>query len=197
MIYRSTIVYRLTMVLLYRRSYRRKYAMVAELIEPGSSVVDLCCGDCAIEPMLAAKDCRYVGLDSSESFVKAGKKRGLNVSLWNGPSADFPSADVICMQSSLYQFMPDEKKLVERMISKSGRMVIITEPVKNLADSRNPIIRKVARWVTPTSTVQPQKRHTLASIQALVRDLPGSPQLTLPIEREAMIVINKPPAPSS
>lgn len=49
MIYRSPRLYRLAMSVLDRERKRRDQ-LVVDAIAPGSSVVDLCCGDASIAP---------------------------------------------------------------------------------------------------------------------------------------------------
>ncbi len=169
--------------------------MVAARVERGSTVVDLCCGDCALERLLVGKECSYIGLDSSKEFVRAGRRRGVNVLHWEGPLSDFPEGDVICIQSSLYQFMPDEKLLVERMIAKARLRVVISEPIRNLSDSGNPVFRMLARWLTSANMKSPVSRHTMESIRSLAAALPGNIELSLPIDREALLVITKPAQP--
>jgi hypothetical protein len=54
------------------------------------------------------------------------------------------------MLSSLYQFQPDAASVVERMVEAARVRVIITEPVRNVSESRNPMLRFVARRLTET-----------------------------------------------
>lgn len=165
--------------------------MVADEIDAGSSVVDLCCGDCVLERLLSEKECTYTGMDRSEAFIRAGRARSINVLFWDGPLMDFPEADVICIQSSLYQFMPNEKALLEKMISKARRKVIIAEPVINLAQSRYRAVRMLARLIEGTRSSGSAGRLTIESLEALASGLPGHVVLKRPVEREALIVVTR------
>ena len=145
LVYRSPRLYRLAMRLL-DPSRAEDLRIVSGAIEPGSSVLDLCCGDAAIAPLLLAKGCRYTGLDLNERFVDAGRRRGLDVRRWDATSLPLPAdADVVCMLSSLYQFIPHERLLVEEMLRRARRRVIVSEPVHNWATSDSRVLRRVAR----------------------------------------------------
>src|SRR6266542_5817402 len=113
LVYRSPTVYRWAMRILDPAS-AEDLRVVAEVIEPGSSVIDLCCGDAAIAPLLLERNCRYLGLELNPRFVQSGRRRGLDVRAWDGRSQEIPEhADVVCILSSLYQFIPGERLLVE------------------------------------------------------------------------------------
>src|SRR5215218_9624621 len=135
LVYRSPRLYRLAMRILDPHA-ADDLRLVADAIEPGSDVLDLCCGDAAIAPMLLAKGCRYVGLELNERFVSAGRRHSLDVRRWDGTAEELPEdADVVCILSSLYQFIPDERRLVEGMLRHARRKVIVSEPVKNWTTS--------------------------------------------------------------
>src|SRR5215212_6680682 len=87
LVYRSPRLYRLAMRLLEPHA-ADDLRLVAGAIEPGADVLDLCCGDAAIAPLLLAKGCRYVGLDLNERFVESGRARGLDVRRWDGKTLD-------------------------------------------------------------------------------------------------------------
>src|SRR5215207_1497686 len=108
LVYRSPRLYRLAMRILDPSS-PGDLRVVAEAVDSGSSVLDLCCGDAALAPLLLDKGCRYVGLELNDRFIQAARRRGLDVRAWDGTSLEIPSdADVVCILSSLYQFIPRE-----------------------------------------------------------------------------------------
>ena len=148
LIYRHVHLYRLAMWLLYRRERDRERDRVLAAIAPGSSVVDLCCGDCRIAPALLARNCTYLGLDINVGFLERARRRGLDVRYWAGEPHEIPEADVICMLSSLYQFIPDEANMVGTMVSRARKRAIITEPVRNWATSSFPLLRTIAESLT-------------------------------------------------
>jgi hypothetical protein len=52
------------------------------------------------------------------------------------------------MLSSLYQFIPHERELVEEMLRRARRRVLVSEPVHNWATSDSRVLRRVARAMT-------------------------------------------------
>jgi trans-aconitate methyltransferase len=148
LIYRDVRLYRLSMWLLYRGERDRERELVVGAVPPGASVVDLCCGDCSIAKPLLARNCTYLGLDVNEVFLAHGRRCGISVRYWDGDPRAIPEADVICMLSSLYQFIPDHVSLVAAMVARSRRRVIIAEPVTNWGTSRLRLLRKIAERLT-------------------------------------------------
>lgn len=134
LIYRNPHLYRLVMLLLYRRGYRARQAALAELIAPGSSVVEACCGVGTLySDHLRKVGVRYVGLDLSPEFVSALERRGIDARLWDmHAETQLPGADYVVMQASLYHFLPEPQPIVDRMLAAAGREVLIAEPIRNL-----------------------------------------------------------------
>ena len=52
------------------------------------------------------------------------------------------------MQASLYQFLPNAKYIVEKMLAAARIKVIISEPVKNLTSSNNHFVAQMSHWLT-------------------------------------------------
>jgi trans-aconitate methyltransferase len=138
------------MLMLYGRNYSSRYRSVAELIPAGSSVVDLCCGPAVLyDRYLRHKSVRYTGLDLSGHFIDHLRRRGGDGRIWDVRSpAPLPHADAVVMQASLLYFLPDPRPVVERMLAAAGQQVIIAEPVRNLASSRNRLVAECARRLT-------------------------------------------------
>lgn len=134
LIYRSPHLYRLVMFGLYRRSYRSRQGALAELIPPGSSVVEACCGVGTLYSRhLRKKGVHYLGLDRSPAFVSWLGRRGIDARLWDMRSeVPLPRADYLVLQASLYHFLPDPGPVVDRMLSAAGRQLIVAEPIHNL-----------------------------------------------------------------
>jgi hypothetical protein len=171
--YRSVWLYRLLMRLLYRTQYQAKYAEVAKEVPAGASVVDLCCGDCVIAPMLLAKGCKYTGLDANEHFVTFGRKHGWDVRLWDADTMEIPTADVICMQSSLYHFIPNERAVLDRMLKAAQKKIVISEPVENMAKASSGFLRKVAELFTRVRGRSFTERHSETTLQKLTAGIKG------------------------
>lgn len=158
--------YRVAMRLLYGRHYRDRYEAVASRIKPGWSVVDLCCGDCRLYTQeLADRPRSYFGLDINKTFVRQANRRGISAKVCNLRVEPVPPADAIVMQGSLFQFVPDHDELIERMLRAAQHMVIIAEPITNLASSSSKIVAGLARWFSHPGTHHNARRFTDGTIR--------------------------------
>jgi SAM-dependent methyltransferase len=160
LIYKSASLYELVMLALYGRHYPSRYVAVADLIPEGSSVVDLCCGPAHLyHRYLKRKGVNYTGLDVNQKFIEQLARGGVNGEVWDlREDRPLPEAEYVVMQASLYHFLPDAKRVVDRMIEAATRQVIIAEPVRNLASSNSRLLRLIGRVLTnPGSGDQPHR----------------------------------------
>jgi len=169
-IYRSAWLYEAFLVLRYRGEYEERSRAVAELIPDGSSVVDLCCGPGTLYfRHLRHKKASYTGLDINSSFVKRLSSRGIATSTWDASSdKPLPRADYLVMQGSLYHFLPDPYPVIDRMIAAAKQKVILTEPITNLANSKNPFVSWLARKLANPGTGDQPHRFNESSFEKLV-----------------------------
>ena len=169
LIYRSPSLYELAMLLLYGRHYASRYRAIAELIPAGSSVLDLCCGPALLyHRYLSKKDIRYTGLDINAKFVARLIRRGVDAQVWDLRSeAALPSADYVIMQASLYHFLPDASRVVDRMLQAARKRVIIAEPIRNLATSDSRFLSLLSRLFTNPGVGEHSLRFTEASLADL------------------------------
>jgi SAM-dependent methyltransferase len=146
LIYRYPFLYEMVMRLLYGRHYRSRSLAIADLIGPGSSVLDLCCGSGLLyHQYLQPKNITYTGLDVSRPFIEALNKQGVHAMEWDLQSAaPLPRADYVTMQSSLCYFLPDPVPVIERMLAAADKAVVIAEPIRNLSTSRSPLVARIA-----------------------------------------------------
>src|SRR5262249_17320613 len=54
--------------------------------------------------------------------------------------------------------LPDVDPLLDRMERAARRLVIVAEPIRNAASSRNPLVAALARWQTDPGVGAPAKR---------------------------------------
>jgi len=153
-IYKSSLLYEAFLMIRYRGEYRERSAAIAGLIPEGSSVVDLCCGPATLYfSHLKAKQVSYVGLDINRGFVDRLSARGVKAYFWDAAEDQpLPEADYVVMQGSLYHFLPDPYPIVDRMLAAARRNVLLTEPVQNLADSKNPVVSWMASKLADPGT---------------------------------------------
>jgi SAM-dependent methyltransferase len=170
LIYRSAVGYELLMRLLYGRHYAARLRAVAEQVPEGASVLELCCGPGTLYTrQLRSRTGSYVGLDVNQCFVAELRRRGVDarcVDLASDP-APLPAADVAIMQASLYHFLPAAQEIVERMLDAARRLVIVSEPVRNLASSENPVIGRLGRRSANPGVGGGEQRFTEATLDEL------------------------------
>jgi SAM-dependent methyltransferase len=147
-VYRNAHVYELLMRALYGRHYGARLAAVAGEVPEGSSVVELCCGPGRLyERHLRHRAGTYVGLDVNEGFVHSLMQRGVQARVVDltADADPLPEADVVIMQASLYHFLPDAPRIIDRMLGAARDRVVISEPIRNLATSGLPGVARLGR----------------------------------------------------
>ena len=149
LVYSNTALYQSVMRVLYGRHFKARYEAIAREIPEGTSVVDVCAGDCYLyRNYLKRKNVSYIALDVSKPFVDAAQRRGIDAREFNMKSDALPVADYVVMQGSLFYFMPDTAEALNKLIGAARRFAIIGEPVRNLSDSKNPLLAAISRRST-------------------------------------------------
>jgi hypothetical protein len=72
------------------------------------------------------------------------------------------------MQASLYHFIPDAEAIVRRMLAAARQHVVISEPVRNLAQSRVAIVARLASAGAATVSGAQPRRFDASSLAALM-----------------------------
>ncbi len=193
--YRSPALYELAMLGLYGRHYPARYRAVADVIPPGSSVLDLCCGPGVLyDRYLRQKAVRYTGLDINETFVNGLVGRGVRAVLRDlREDAPLPPADCVVMQASLYHFLPDPLPVLGRMMEAARKRVVIAEPIRNLSCSRLPLLGTLARLLTDPGVGGQPYRFTERTLDGVMFSLCERPPRSFLIcgGREKLYVIGK------
>lgn len=166
LIYSSELMYEAGMLALYRRHYFSRYRAIASLIKPESTVLDLCCGPGILyRRYLREKSISYTGFDINSGFVKELNRCGARAEVRDlredGP---LPTADYVVMQASLYHFLPNPAPILVRMTEAAKRALIISEPVRNLADSRLGLVRALSERLTNPGVGSQPNRFTEKSL---------------------------------
>ena len=166
LVYRDPRLYRGILRLLYGSDLARRERVVRRMIRKGSVVIDVACGDAGIARRL--KDVRYVGVDVSPVFIDALKRRGLEGRVIDLTRDEPPTGDVVCLLGALYQFLPDAGPVVERLRRAARSHVVLAEPYRNLAQSKNPLVAAIARRATNPGVDSSTHRFDEASLRALL-----------------------------
>jgi hypothetical protein len=136
-IYRSIVLYRLIMGLLYRGRYRARFGPVTDLIrESDQCVLELCFGDVVVAETCRRLGVNWVGLDVSPAFVQHALRSGYDArqaDLLRG--APLPTCDLCVMMGSLYHFESCLSELFTR-IKRVSKRLVISEPIQNWTSGR-------------------------------------------------------------
>ena len=147
------------MRLTYGRKFRRRYEVLNGLLERDHSLLELCSGDCYLYlNFLIQKGIRYTGVDINKSFVNYARRNNVNVEILNVLYDEIPEADIILMHASLYQFIPDEKRIIDKIIEAAKEKVIIAEPVINRSHSGNKFSQILSAFLSNPGTKLARKR---------------------------------------
>ena len=194
LIYKSTLLYEAAMLALYGRHYFARYRAIADLIPPGASILDLCCGPAVLyHRYLRHKRVAYTGLDINRKFAARLNARGARGRVWDvGQEAPLPAADYVVMQASLYHFLPDAKRVVDLMLRAARRQAIVAEPVHNFASSQLPLLAWLGRRFTDPGVGEQAARFTEQSLDRLFAAYQTrvSAAFLIPGGREKIYVIN-------
>jgi SAM-dependent methyltransferase len=171
LVYRSAAGYELLMRVLYGRHYAARMEAVAGQVPDGASVLECCCGPGTLYLRhLRGRTRAYVGIDVNERFVAGLRRRGVDARRLDlaGDHVSLPPADVVILQASLYHFLPDAGRMIDRMLVAAGERVIVSEPVRNLASSRLAPIARFGARATDPGVGEHAQRFTEASLAALM-----------------------------
>lgn len=177
LIYRSSLGYELAMLALYGRHYFARYEAIAKLIAPSSSVLDLCCGPAILyRRYLRQKAISYTGFDINELFIRKVIQAGAQGEIRDLlGEEDLPVNDYVIMQASLYHFLPNPEQVLRRMMAASKRALIISEPVRNLADSKSRFVRRLSGRMTSAGQGNEAHRFDEEALDAVLAKLDWRP----------------------
>jgi SAM-dependent methyltransferase len=171
LIYRSAVGYELLMRALYGRRYSDRMRAVAAEVPDGAEVLELCCGPGTLYLRhLRSRTRGYIGIDVNPGFVEQLKRRGVDARRLDLAASDdpLPDADVVILQASLYHFLPDPERILDRMLAAARERVIVSEPVRNLASSNVPLIGRLGRSAADPGVGGHGQRFTETTLEALM-----------------------------
>lgn len=146
LIYAHPSVYQLLMRLIYAGGYTARYRALSQLIPDGADVFEACAGDAYLyRHYLQARGIRYRAGELNDTFVAHARARGIDMMRFDLQRDPVPQADVVLLHASLYQFMPEHRQIVDRLLDAARRELILSEPVRNLSSSRWALVRWIAK----------------------------------------------------
>lgn len=110
-----------------------RFKIISNLIEDGSSVLDIGCGDCSFQKYLSSvkPGCRLLGLDTSCEAVNLAQRKGFNAQLID---TKIPLRgqvdgkwDVVTMME-IIEHVPDAEDLVRQVLELKPKRIFITIP---------------------------------------------------------------------
>lgn len=132
--------------LMYGTEYDLRYQRIADQVPAKATVLEVCCGDCYLYlKYLNKKNILYRGIDANNIFLNYARKKQVRVIKGDiRKSIKFPPSDVVILQASLYQFIPDQEIILNKLLKLTRKKLIISEPVVNFGSSNNLFIRNIA-----------------------------------------------------
>jgi len=156
---------------LYGKFFHDRYSVLAGMIPERSSVLEVCSGDCWLYlKYLRKKNIIYQGSDVNEVFLSHAQKKNIPILKLDLLKDILPRAEFVVMQASLYQFIPRQKYVVDKLLASATKKVLIAEPIKNLATSSNPIISFLAKRLANPGDGQKFNRFDESSLDQLMND---------------------------
>lgn len=165
-VYSNPRIYRAVLRLLYGGDLARRERAVRTLVPRDAIVVDVACGDAGIAKRL--RDVTYVGVDVSLVFVEALRRRGIRAHRLDVALEDPPKGDVVLLLGSLYQFLPDAGPVIDRLRRAARLHVVVAEPYRNLAQSKNALVAALAKRATDPGVDSSTNRFDATSLRALL-----------------------------
>lgn len=191
LIYRSALGYELLMRVLYGRHYAARMRAVADQVPDGASVLECCCGPGTLYLRhLRGRTAGYVGLDVNAGFVERLRRRGVDARVLDlaTDAEPLPEADAVILQASLYHFLPQAERILDRMLAAARDRVIVSEPVRNLASSEHALIARLGRRAADPGVGGHAQRFTEATLSGLMERYRERVLRSFPIPGEREIV---------
>lgn len=148
LIYSSPPLLELALRIKYRRFYHIRLARVAQEVDEGAKVVDLCSGDSAIYlRYLWKKRVDYLGIEINPRMARLVRQKGVKIITTDARTYTVPPCDVLLCLASLYQFSKETLDLI-RSAQQAANKIVLLEPIENLAGSRYPLLASLAAKIT-------------------------------------------------
>jgi hypothetical protein len=171
LVYAHPGIYQLLMRLIYGSGFAARYQALSDLVPDGADVFEACAGDAYLyEHHLKPRGVRYRAGEFNDGFVSHAQARGIAMMHFDLRQDEVPQADIVLLHASLYQFMPDHEAVVSRLLAAARQTLIISEPVRNLSSSPNPLIRWIATRSADPGSGHKAQRFDEASLDAFFNE---------------------------
>ena len=167
LLYKSHTIYSVLIKILYGKYFFNRYRDLRSYIPIGNTVLDVCSGDCNLYHFAIKGRNQYTGVDINISKLK--KNKNVNQKQLDIINDPIPKADIIILQGSLYQFLPNQKLVIDKLLFNAKKKVIISEPIINIANSENIFIAFIAKYTVNPGTGHKTKRFTKKSLDYFIQ----------------------------
>ncbi len=190
-IYHSIETYRFTMKRLYGNRFENRYENLIKYIPPAKSITELCPGDgYFFEFYLKDSNPDYKAVEWNTKFSLYLRELGAEVIEGDVNNVNIPSADVVFMQGSLYQFK-DYRSVLNNMYEAARELLIVSEPVKNMSQSENKIISEIAAHLSNPGDGPKHFRFTRNTLLEAAEGLPQPEVVQYPKDKEVILIFRK------
>ncbi len=173
------------MQVLYKGQYNKRYSKIFPLLK-ANKITELCFGDTVIADYCKQNNILWTGYDTNAPFVKNAKKNNFNAFEADILKIEkFETADICLIIGSFYHFHQSLEILVAKMFD-AAPVVIISEPIKNLTQSKG-IIGKLAKGSSDINGVAQNFRFNEATLIQKLHEL----SLKLNFKTEVIEKFNK------
>jgi hypothetical protein len=189
--------YRKAMKWAYGEHYKIRYEALQKYIPGNCELLELCMGDAYFYlNYLQKKNIHYKCADINPIFVKAAWNKGLNATQMNIVTDPIPKSDFILMQASLYHFIPNEKKIIDKLLNACNKSVILSENVENLSNSASGLKSWIGTFLSKAKSGQSRIKFTRETLKKALE--PYSSHIKVWEEtsdnKEVVIILEKHPS---
>jgi hypothetical protein len=147
---------------MYGKYYLQRYKSIAEKIPNGTTVTDVCSGDSFLYQQFLRGKNKYTGVDINPLIPD--NSHGAKIIKMDVVNNPIPKAEYVVIQGSLYQFIPNQKQIVDKMLQSATKKVIIAEPIINLANSNYKFLSSLSKYSVNPGTGPTPNRFTKKSL---------------------------------
>ena len=146
---------------LYGAYYESRYTHLQKVIPDNCQLLELCMGDMLFyEKYLKPKNIQYSCADVNPVFVNNAKSKNIDSVLIDMLEDEIPKSDYILLQGALYHSIPDQQKLIAKLLNSANKQLIISECVKNVSNSSNGVVSILAAFMSKAKTGQSKIKFT-------------------------------------
>jgi len=176
---------------LYGKQFESRYSNLVRHIPAEKSITELCPGDGYLfEKYLEKTNPHYNAVEWNRKFSLYLREMGVKVVTQDLTSAAIPSAQIVLMQASLYQF-EDHASIVKKIFEAAQELVVIAEPIDNIASSKNKIISGLGAHLSNPGDGPKHFRFTKRSLLDAFEGYPDPQVHHYPEAKEVILIFQK------